>query len=272
MMEVSLLGPFSISINGKRVYPDLGRSGLRMAAHLFVSPGKLHRREKIADLFWPEMPLERARAALNSAMWRLRKIMCQDPNSKGGGNLRSVGDNVIFDLEPWIQVDTSVVCGVAKGICGSVAPKTIPDLQRVIDLYQGPFMDGDDDAAFLEERERLHTCFVEIAHELLTLYIARRDYQNATTICRKVLYFDPYREFFVRKILGALCLNEQRAEAASFYERWQKSLRDDIGVAPLPETLDLLRMVRGCKSVEDVETIRAIVHSSRYDVSIQNAW
>ncbi len=271
MMEVSLLGPFSISIDGKRVYPDLGQSGLRMAAHLFASPGKLHRREKIADLFWPEMPLERSRAALNSAIWRLRKILCQDPNSNGGKNLRSVGDNVVFDPEPWIQVDTFIVSSVARGTVGKLGSKSIPNLQRVIDLYQGPFMDGEGDAAFLEERERLHTCFVEVAKELLALYIAQRDYQNAIAICRKVLSFDPYREYFIRKILGTLCLNEQRAEAASFFERWQKSLRDELGVAPLPQTLDLLRIVRACETFEDVEIIRALVHSDEHSVSIQNS-
>lgn len=272
MLEISLLGTFSMTIDGKTIYPDLGQSGLRMAAHLFSSPGKLHRREKIVDLFWPEMPLQRSRAALNSAMWRLRKILCQDPTSDGGKNLRSVGDMVVFDLEPWIKVDTAIVSSVAKCTGGKEGQPAVAELQKVIDLYKGPFMEGEDNAAFLEERERLHTCFVEVAYELLGHYIAQRDYRNAIAVCRKVLFFDPYREYFVRKIMGALCLNEQRAEAASFFQRWQRTLRDDVGVAPMPETLGVFCIVRSCETNEDVETIRAIVHSHRHSVSAQNAW
>lgn len=273
MIEVCLLGPFSIKLDGKRLYPDLGHSGLRMAAHLFASPGRLHRREKIADMYWPEMTLERSRAALNSAIWRLRKILCQDPHSNGGKNLRSIGENIVFDLEPWIKVDTVIVSSIAKAASANGKnAAAIAELQHVIDLYLGPFMDGDDSPAFLEERERLHTCFVGVAYELLTHYIVLEEYPAAIGICRKVLTFDPYREYFVRKILGALCLNGQRAEAANYFERWQKLLREEIGVAPMPETLDLLRIVRNCQTFEDVNAIRAVVHASKQNASLQHTW
>ncbi|ASP73863.1 hypothetical protein CDO28_20155 (plasmid) [Sinorhizobium meliloti] len=272
MLEISLLGSFSLKINGIRIYPDLGPAGQRMAAYLFASPGKLHRRERLADLFWREMPLERSRAALNSAMWRLRKILCQDPSSNGASNLRSAGEYVVFELAPWIQVDAEIISNVAKRSYVAEEQQATTALQKVIDLYDGPFMEGEGDAVFVEERERLHSCFVELAHEVLALYIAHKDYPNAIAICRRVLSFDPYREYFVRKILGLLCLNEQRAEAASFYERWQKTLRDDIGVGPMPETLNLLRVVRRCETFEDVEKIRTIVHMPRQSSPGLIAW
>ncbi|WP_352545991.1 BTAD domain-containing putative transcriptional regulator [Mesorhizobium sp. M0006] len=229
-----------------------------MAAFLFAFPGKLHRRERIADLFWPEMNTERSRAALNSALWRLRKILCQEPSSNGGRNLRSIGDDVVLDPEPWFHVDSNEVTELARRVasgsyCGETATRAT--IEAAIDLYQGPFLDGEEDSLFAEERERVHTCFVTLAHHALVFYIGQRDYAEAIAVCRKVLSFDPYRELFVRNMLGLLCLNEQRAEATKFFDRWQKVLRSEIGVGPMPETARVFQLVRQCDSHHDVESI-----------------
>ncbi|MBZ9803446.1 BTAD domain-containing putative transcriptional regulator [Mesorhizobium sp. ES1-6] len=259
MLQVNLLGSFAITVNGQRVHSDLGPSGQRMAAFLFAFPGRLHRRERIADLFWPEMNTERSRAALNSALWRLRKILGQEPESNGGRNLRSIGDDVVLDQESWLHVDSSAVTALAKKLAAGSDPRETPSLAAIraaIELYQGPFLDGEENSLFLEERERVHTCFVTLAHNALARYVAQKDYADAIAVCRTVLSFDPFREFFVRNILGLLCLDEQRAEAARFFDRWQKVLRTEIGVGPMPETARLFQLVRECDNYDDIESIR----------------
>ncbi|WP_192384031.1 AfsR/SARP family transcriptional regulator [Mesorhizobium silamurunense] len=230
-----------------------------MAAFLFAFPGRLHRRERIADLFWPEMNTERSRAALNSALWRLRKILGQEPSSNGGRNLRSIGDDVVLDQEPWLHVDSNAITALAKRVAlgsDSQVAATLEAIRSAIELYQGPFLDGEEDALFVEERERVHTCFVTLAHNALAQYIRQSDYADAIAVCRKVLSFDPFREFFVRNMLGLLCLDEQRAEAARFFERWQKVLRAEIGVGPMPETARLFQLIRQCDNHDDIESIR----------------
>lgn len=227
-----------------------------MAAFLFAFPGRLHRRERIADLFWPEMNTERSRAALNSALWRLRKILGQEPCSNGGRNLRSIGDDVVLDQEPWLHVDSSAITDLAKKLAIGSEAATLAAIRAVVESYQGPFLDGEEDALFVEERERVHTCFVTLANNALAQYIREGRYGDAIAVCRKVLSFDPFREFFVRNMLGLLCLDEQRAEAARFFDRWQKALRVEIGVGPMPETVRLFHLIRQCDNHDDVESIR----------------
>ena len=74
MLNVGLLGVFRVAGVDNRTWSELGPAGRGLASFLFTYPGRPHRRERLADLFWPELDAERARRALNSAIWRLRKL------------------------------------------------------------------------------------------------------------------------------------------------------------------------------------------------------
>jgi DNA-binding SARP family transcriptional activator len=265
VFQVNLLGSFAVKVDGKKIHTDLGPSGRRLAAYLFSCPGKLHRRERIADLFWPELSGKRSRAALNSALWRIRKVLCEEPSSNGGGNLRSIGDEVVLEPEPWLQIDAQIITELAnqveRGLNGFDAVAT-PMIRTVVDLYEAPLLNGEDDIFFVEERERVHTCFVALSHHLLARYRSADDYPNAIAICRKVLSFDPFREYFVRNLIGLLCLNEQRAEAATFFKSWQHQLRSEIGVGPMPETTRIFQLVLDCDSCAELANIKRNLHSS----------
>lgn len=264
MLQVSLLGSFAITVDGRRIHSDLGPSGQRMAAFLFAFPGRLHRRERIADLFWRDMTIDRSRAALNSALWRLRKILSQDPCSNGGKSLRSIGDDVVLDPEPWIYVDARAICELATRVTGCDADADqvkASDIKKVLDLYDGPFLDGEEEIVFLAEREMVHTSFVMLARYALDIYIAQEEYPDAIAVCRKVLLYDPYRESVVCDLLRLLCLNQQWAEAIRFFERWQKNLREDVEIRPMEETVQVLQQVRQCESHQDLEVIRSTLAS-----------
>ena len=73
MLSVGLLGVFRVADVDNRTWSELGPAGRGLASFLFAYPSRPHRRERLADLFWPELDAERARRALNSAIWRMRK-------------------------------------------------------------------------------------------------------------------------------------------------------------------------------------------------------
>src|SRR5262245_38195501 len=98
MLSVGLLGVFRVANVDNRIWSELGPAGRGLASFLFTYPGRPHRRERLADLFWPELDTERARRALNSAIWRLRKLLATQPESDGGENLQTIGSETV--LEP----------------------------------------------------------------------------------------------------------------------------------------------------------------------------
>jgi DNA-binding SARP family transcriptional activator len=261
MLQVSLLGTFDLAVDGRRIHSDLGPSGQRMAAFLFAFPGRLHRRERLADLFWPDMNTERSRAALNSAIWRVRKILSCAKESNGASNLKTIGSDVILDSAPWLDVDVHRLDRLCKELRGkrAVDDSYSPQLLATLELYGGPFLEKEDAPVFVEERERLHTAFVMLAQWFIKLQVQADRLDEAIDICRKVLCHDQYREQFVRYYIALLVLNEQRVEALRFFETWRSSLQDELGVAPMPSSSALYESVRNCCSIEHIATIRKSV-------------
>src|ERR1700739_2605597 len=105
MLNVTLLGGTSFAIDATVIRSDLGPSGRLLACYLFEFMGRVHRRERLADIFWGELEPEKGRSALNTALWRIRKML--GAAVKGGGNhLVTIGDDVILEPANFIQVDT----------------------------------------------------------------------------------------------------------------------------------------------------------------------
>jgi DNA-binding SARP family transcriptional activator len=259
MLRVNLLGAFGVSVDGSRIQTDLGPSGQKMAAFLFAFPGRLHRRERLADIFWPELDSDRSRAALNSAMWRLRKLLAVEPESVGGRNLRSIGPDVVLDTAPWLDVDVHQIDSLFREVrsedTNSIGLARRWMLQAAVDLYNGPFLEVAEEQIFVEERERIHTNFVTIANVLVRSHVAARSYNEAIKVCRRVLAFDQFRELFVRYLLVLFVLAEQRAEALRFYDAWRTSLQRELGVDPMPGTMDMIRRIRECCTLPQIENL-----------------
>jgi hypothetical protein len=163
MLSVRMLGVFTISMNDQRLVNDLGLSERLLASYLFEFAGRLQRRERLAELFWGHLDPEGARAALNTATWRLRKVVAADPAGKHSGNLRTLGTEVILDPAPWLRIDTHRLVLTVKQAFAS-APFDMTSrlhlLEEAVDSYGGPFW-------ILEEREHLHSLFARAASELL---------------------------------------------------------------------------------------------------------
>jgi DNA-binding SARP family transcriptional activator len=162
MLSVGLLGVFD-----NRTWSELGPAGRGLASFLFAYPGRPHRRERLADLFWPELDAERARRALNSAIWRMRKLLASEPGSAGGRNLLTIGTETILERAPWLDIDATAPQEAATMALRQ--PETLLDHNKlnhvaaVLQSYEGPFLDGDDGDWILGERERLHSLFLRTA-------------------------------------------------------------------------------------------------------------
>ena len=105
MLSVSLLGVFRVSRIEPQIWSDLGSAGRGLASFLFAFPDRPHRRERLAELFWPELGEERSRRALNSAIWRLRKVLGAASESKGQINLRTIGSETVLERAAWLDID-----------------------------------------------------------------------------------------------------------------------------------------------------------------------
>lgn len=260
VLQIVMLGNFRVLVDGVRVHSDLGPAGKKLAGLLFAFPAKPHRRERLAEMFWPELDSERSRAALNSAVWRLRKLLAHEPASRGGQYLQTVGSDIVLEPGSWLEID---VLRFKKAIHESlIRTDSLDDLQtqnrlsHALGWYEAPFLDGEDSDWILEEREKLHSMFVRAAMSLVRHFGTAHDYENGIALCRRILNFEPYRESIVRCLLLLLSLNDQRSEAIRTYESWSNSLKREVGVRPMPATAQLMDELRNCQCEGQFETIR----------------
>jgi DNA-binding SARP family transcriptional activator len=240
MLNVSLLGGISISANGAVVKSDLGPAGRLLACYLFEFAGRGHRRERLADLFWGEIDPDKARSALNTAIWRIRKIL--ELGSEGAAqHLVTMGDDVILESSHSIEIDTHRLENASRRVlsqfhAGSLADVDLKEINAAVEGYCGPFLDGYDGEWVLQERERLHCLFVRSTFELMRIAAVQGRYEHALDYGRRILATDPLREGVQRSVMLLFVLNGQRVEAIRAYQRLVALLKSELDIGPMPET------------------------------------
>jgi DNA-binding SARP family transcriptional activator len=240
MLNVILLGGASFSAEGAVVRSDLGPAGRLLACYLFTFAGRVHRRERLADIFWGEIDPGKARSALNTAIWRIRKIL--ELGTKGAARqLVTLGEDIILERSRSFQVDVHQLEDASQRILSrpdwnNLTERDLQEVNAAVTSYAGPFLDGYDSEWILQERERLHCLFVRSSFELMRIAAIERKYECALEYGRRILATDSLRESVQRDVMLLLVLNGQRVEAIRTYQRLVGLLRSELNIEPMPET------------------------------------
>jgi DNA-binding SARP family transcriptional activator len=256
MFFVHMFGVLTISVDGRRIADDLGPNGRSLSGFLFQHIGRIHRRERLVDQFWGHLDPERGRAALNTALWRFRKLLAHDPLSQGGQNFCTTTSDVMLEPAPWLDVDTVRFGTTMKHLLEQQYVVDASKLEMVVESYEGPFLDGEDADWILQERERLHSLYVRALVELMRHYGHLERYEEAVAAARRVLAADPFREAIHRDLLILLILNGQPGEALRQQARWSANLQEELSISPMPQTMRVVDEIRSGKIFDRLDTLR----------------
>jgi DNA-binding SARP family transcriptional activator len=237
-----MLGGMSFSVDGSVVKSDLGQAGRLLACYLFEFAGRMHRRERLADLFWRDAESEKARSALNTAIWRMRKVL-ELGSSGAARHLVTIGDDVMLEPSQSFRIDTHRLESAFRRVL-STESKSFTEEEALtacsaVDEYKGPFLEGHDDEWIRQERERMHCIFVRATFALMRDAAIRGQLERALDFGRRILTMDPLRESVQRDVMLLLVLNGQRADAIRMYKRLVVLLKSELDIGPLPETEQL---------------------------------
>lgn len=244
MLKVYMFGGFSLTASGKLAHGEFGAGGRRLSAYLFTFPNAAHRRAKLVDLFWPEQDPDQARAALSTALWRLRRLLASG-KSEGRPKIVATSHDLVLEVADNNIVDAHYFESmISHAFRSGDLTQNLADLDRAIELYKGPFLEGDEDHWILEQRERLHCLYVRALTALMHRLSEQDRYEDALACGRRILAADPMRETVQRCVMLLYLLNGQRREAIRQFERCVTVLREDCDVEPMPETKELDSMIR----------------------------
>lgn len=250
-MRVVLFGCPRTSHDGTQWFRQETRQAEALLAYLLLHGPRPHPREVLAGLFWADSPEERARNALNTTLWRLRKRLEPAGLSRGTylqtGATGEVGLNWRSDL--WFDVG-AFERGVREVLVQqteSLDDETV--LERVwgaLDLYEGELLEGFSDDWILHERERLRSLYFKVLVALMRGAHAKSEWETALGLGQRILDKDPVRESIHREVIKLHLRLGQRTMALRQYEHCVSLLRSELDVEPMKETRLLYqRIVEG---------------------------
>lgn len=199
---------------------------------------RFRRRDTLLVTFWPELDTERARNALNQALYRLRETVGRDTILSRGNEEVGVSREALR--------------------CDTIAFKRAMESGRPDDalaLYRGPFLDGFHlssvprferwlDARREQFRQEAHRC----ARDLGERQCAEGAVLEAARSLERAIEIAPTREGPVRRLMEILHEAGDRAAALRAYRRFEDRLQDDLGLEPSDRTRSLARSLREAAS------------------------
>jgi DNA-binding SARP family transcriptional activator len=232
-LQLRVLGSTELRDADGRALDSLLAQPKRVAllAYLCVErPMRLHRRDSLLLLFWPDSDESRARGALSQSLSFLR---------------RGLGDGVIATrgLEEVGVEPTRIETDVDRF-------ERFADAQehaRALDAYTGDLLAGlhvsgcnEFDDWLSAERQRLRERAARSARAVAKTALEAGDGSTAVVAARHALVLSPLDESAARRVFAAYELAGRPALALAEYEAFRRRLRQELGVEP---TADLQRLV-----------------------------
>ena len=171
-------------------------------------------RSRIAALLWPSSDAEAARNSLRQRLFKLRR-QCGSDVAVGSVTL-ALADGVEHDLE-----DSDSVLGDEAAPIG-----------------------GEFDSWLEQQRRRRRERTLRSLQELSEGAEQAGDWADALAHAQELLNLAPLSEEAHRRLIRLHYLKGDRSAALLAFDRCERMLKDEVGAAPSPETMALLRLVQ----------------------------
>jgi predicted ATPase/DNA-binding SARP family transcriptional activator len=247
-LKLYLLGPPQIEFDGELLKLD-ARKNVALLGYLAVTREN-QTRESLITLLWPELEPSRARAGLRRNLSVLRKALADewlvvDRETIG----LKISEDFWLDVEKFLGLITS-----DKGHDhpdNEVCPVCLENLAMGVELYRGDFLQGfslRDSSNFDEwqffQTENLRQELATALEKLVYGHTAENAFRKAIPYTRRWLQVDPLHEPAYRRLMELYTWTGQWAAALHQYEVCERTLREQLDVAPSDETINLYKTIK----------------------------
>jgi predicted ATPase/DNA-binding SARP family transcriptional activator len=238
VVEIKLLGSFSIQINGKKIPPEAWR--LRKVKNLVkllaLVPGHQMHRDQVIEYLWPDSDPKAAANLFYQALHAARRTL--DPDGQLVQRFLTYREEQLLlcpEIPLWVDIDAfAKLAAVARKECHPIA------YQRALDLYTGDLLPGDRYEEWAEPaRKRLSDLHQELLYELAVLHHRQKNYSNAIELLNQIVALDDTCEEAHVLLMRLYAETGQRREALQQYQTLKNTLKNELGLEPLPETTSL---------------------------------
>ena len=246
-IQIRLLGQFQVLVNGHPVTNFTSDKVRALLSYLAAEVYYPHRREILADLFWPGKPDNIARASLRRALADLRKVI-HDHDADPSFLLISRQD-IQFNIDSSAWVDVHRLNHIYN--LGTDAPENIGDYEPILQIYQGEFLAGFSipGCVFFDEwlllmREQYARKAATALTTASMYYEEQGDFNCALPFAWKLVKMEPWQESARRTLMRLLASSGRRDEAVQQYLDLAKALKNELDIEPEPQTRELFDQIK----------------------------
>lgn len=254
-LSICLLGPVHVLVDGQRAATFSYNKARALLAYLAVESDRVHQRDTLVGLLWPDLPNDAARVNLRQSLADLRHAIGDAAASPPF--LHITRDTVQFKVDSVYTLDVAVF-NELLAVCEAHRHRHIDRcrlcaarLEQATALYRGDFLaqlNLADSIPFEEwaavQRERLHRSALDALGHLAAYYERIGALEPARRAVARQLELDPWREEAHRGLMRLLALSGQRSAALHQYEVCRRTLANELDVPPDAETVALYWRIR----------------------------
>ncbi len=242
-LELRLFGTGEVWLGGKRL-PVGHRKTLALLAFLALE-GETPR-SQLAGVFWSEYDEDSARRNLRRELHRLREAGLRDQVATTGENLRLLGLQTTDVAQFLFLIEAG-------------------HLEAALEVYSNEFLQGlrlektpEFDAWLETKRDSLATAHRRARLELAERLETKGNWLGALELHRQVLKEDVLQERQHREVMRFEYLLGNREAALAQFEECKRFLKAELGLEPLPATVQLAQQIRAAQNLEPSAPVKVV--------------
>jgi DNA-binding SARP family transcriptional activator len=242
-LSITCFGHFEVRRRDATVPLCQNRSGQTVLRYLIAQPKYSASRDALMAILWPEDAPEVALHKLQIAVSALRRSLNRGYSTDAGGGY-ILYKEPFYLLNPAVALRTDVdeflaLWQAGRSTGGSEAIKLF---EQAMCLYTNAFLVEDMYADWSSaRREKLSQVSLSMCRVLTSHYLEAGRYEEAEKWAIENLKGDRCDEKAHRQLMQIYFAQGQRGEALRQYQRCKQILAEELGIAPTPETVNLLQ-------------------------------
>ena len=252
MLEVKIFGRLQIRCADRSISTFPTRKVEELLAYLLLNQGVPQSRDKLIEVLWPGGPADSGRSRLSTTLWRIR-VLLKNLDIPPERYLQAGSESVTFLAVGKTLIDVNLFHHFVGAAVDAPQDEKESLLFAAQALCAGDLLEGIYSDWCQIERERLARLLLRTLGQLVNCLVERGAYEEAIDTCHKILEIDPLREEVHRTLMVCCGYLGRRCDGIRQFQRCANLLLTELGVFPLPETIEVYRSLTIAAADECIE-------------------